>query len=96
TLPEVVPGRWMSIVQRSLEVSVRESTLTAIRHLHSKAEVARLKRHAAVEVRVISIPAEWVPPVKGEFKRETMNALADLGARMGADPASWSTEIPKY
>jgi hypothetical protein len=28
------------------------------------------------------------------FIKETMNALADLGERRGADPASWRTEAP--
>jgi hypothetical protein len=26
------------------------------------------------------------------FNKETMNNLADLGEKMGADPASWSSE----
>ena len=56
------------------------------------AEISRLKRNADVEVRVVSIPGDWVPPVPGVFKKETMNNLADLGEKMGADPASWSNE----
>jgi hypothetical protein len=28
------------------------------------------------------------------FIKETMNALADLGERLGADPARWQTEAP--
>jgi hypothetical protein len=34
------------------------------------------------------------PPKAGVFIQETMNALADLGERMGADPARWRTEAP--
>jgi hypothetical protein len=30
--------------------------------------------------------------VAGIFIKETMNNLADLGEKMGADPASWSSE----
>jgi hypothetical protein len=41
---------------------------------------------------VVSIPGDWVPPVLGTFNKQTMNNLADLGERMGADPASWSSE----
>jgi hypothetical protein len=32
----------------------------------------------------------------GVFKKETMNTLADLGEKMGADPASWSDEPPGF
>ena len=34
------------------------------------------------------------PSVPGNFKKEVMNALADLGEKMGADPASWSRGVP--
>ena len=48
------------------------------------AEISRLKRKADVEVRIVSIPGDWFPPVPGTFIKETMNNLADLGERMGA------------
>ena len=47
-----------------------------------------------VEFRFVAIPDEWEPPVKGSFKKETMQALVDLGRKMGADPASWRSVIP--
>ena len=50
----------------------------------------------AIEVRMVSIPGEWVPPVPGVFIKETMNNLADLGTKMGADPTSWSTAPPAF
>jgi hypothetical protein len=40
------------------------------------------------------VPEEWVPSKAGTFVKEVMNDLADLGERMGADPASWRTEAP--
>jgi hypothetical protein len=43
---------------------------------------------------VVAVPNDFVPPKAGVFIKETMNALADLGERMGADPASWRTEAP--
>jgi hypothetical protein len=92
--PQNVKARWPDIVTRSLELSTRSATLTAIRHLHANAEITRLKRKADVEVRLVSIPNDWVPPKPGVFVKETMNSLADLGTRMGADAASWSTEVP--
>ena len=60
-----------------------------MKHLVALAEIARLKRNADVEIRLVSIPGDWSPPAPGVFVKETMDNLADLGERMGADPASW-------
>jgi hypothetical protein len=92
--PQVTAPKWMAVVQRSLETATRASTATAVRHLFAMAEIARFKRKADLEMRIVSIPGHWVPPVPGVFIKETMNDLADLGERMGADPASWSAEPP--
>jgi Patatin-like phospholipase len=89
-VPVVVAPNWVAVIQRSLETSTRAATATAVRHLFAMAEISELKRKADVEVRVVSIPPDWSPPVSGVFKKETMNSLADLGEKMGADPASWS------
>jgi Patatin-like phospholipase len=94
-VPEITAPNWPAVIQRSLETSTRAATATAVRHLFAMAEISRLKRKADVEVRIVSIPSEWYPPVPGVFIKETMNNLADLGEKMGADPASWSSEPPK-
>jgi Patatin-like phospholipase len=91
-VPVVTAPNWVAVISRSLETSSRAATATAVRHLFAMAEISRLKRNSDVEVRVVSIPGDWVPPVPGVFKKETMNNLADLGEKMGADPASWSSE----
>ena len=91
-VPVVTAPNWVAVIQRSLETSSRAATATAVRHLFAMAEISRLKRKADVEVRVVSIPGDWSPPVPGVFKKETMNNLADLGEKMGADPASWSND----
>jgi len=83
-----------AIVARSLEMGTRAATVTAIRHLFTQAEIAQLKRGGEVEVRVIAVPNDFVPPKPGVFIKETMNALADMGERLGADPSSWQTEAP--
>jgi hypothetical protein len=44
----------------------------------------------------VSIPSDWFPPKPGTFVKETINNLADLGERMGADPDSWSYEPPSF
>jgi hypothetical protein len=95
-VPEVVAPNWVAVIQRSLETSTRAATSTALRHLFAMAEISRLKRKADIEVRIVSIPGDWVPPVPGVFIKESMNNLADLGEKMGADPASWSNEPSPY
>jgi hypothetical protein len=94
-VPQVTAPNWPAVIQRSLETSTRAATATAVRHLFAMAEISRLKRKADVEVHIVSIPGDWFPPVPGIFIKETMNDLADLGEKMGADPASWSSEPPK-
>jgi len=91
-VPKPVAPNWLAVVQRSLETTTRAATATAVRHLFAMAEISRLKRKADVEVRIVSIPGDWLPPVPAIFNKETMNNLADLGEKMGADPASWSSE----
>jgi hypothetical protein len=95
-IPVVTAPNWPSVIQRAMETSTRAATATAVRHLFAISEISRLKRKADVEVRIVSIPGEWFPPVPGTFIKETMNNLADLGEKMGADPASWSTETPQF
>jgi hypothetical protein len=95
-VPAVTAPNWPAVIQRSLETSTRAATATAVRHLFAMAEISRLKRKADVEVRLVSIPGDWFPPVPGVFIKESMNNLADLGEKMGADPASWSKEPPEF
>jgi len=93
-LPQLTVPKWPSVVSRSLEMATRAATLTALRHLHAMAEISRLKRGADIEVRSVSVPGDWAPPEPGIFIKTTMNELCDLGEKMGADPANWSTESP--
>jgi hypothetical protein len=92
--PQVTEPNWPSVVTRALETSTRAATLTAMRHLYAMAEISRLKRHTDIEVRRVAIPGDWIPPKPGTFVKETMNSLADLGERMGADPSSWQIDPP--
>ncbi len=92
--PTVVRPRWFDIVMRSIDVSSRAGSLNAIRQLYLLTEVARLKHHADVEMRFVAIPDDWRPPKPGTFVKETMESLADLGEKMGADASNWITKPP--
>jgi hypothetical protein len=95
-VPQLTAPNWVAAIQRSLETSTRAATATAVRHLVAIAEISRLKHKADVEVRVVSIPGDWVSPVPGMFIKESMNNLVDLGEKIGADLASWSNEPPGF
>jgi len=93
-LPQMTEPTWIAVVSRSIEMGTRASTITAMRHLFAQAEISRMKRGGEFEVRVAAVPNDFVPPKADTFVKETMNALADLGERMGADTNSWLTKIP--
>jgi hypothetical protein len=92
--PQMTRERWPDIMSRATIMATQNSTVNSMRHLYAQAELVRLKYGADVQVRVMAVPDEWVPPKPGTFVKEVMNNLADLGEKMGADPANWRTEPP--
>jgi len=92
--PQVTQERWPDIMNRAMIMATQTSTISAMRHLFAQQEIAHLKQNADVQVRVIAVPDSWVPPSPGVFQKNVMNALADLGEQMGADPTSWRHEPP--
>lgn len=92
--PEIIRNRWPELINRATIMSTQTSTVNSLRHLYALAEVERLRGGVDFQVRMISVPEDWVPPKAGNFVKEVMNELADLGEKMGADPASWRTEAP--
>jgi hypothetical protein len=72
-----------------LDTAIRFATQAQIRWLAAEADYVNLAYDADVEVRVVAIPNDWRPPVPGQFKKETMESLSDLGRSLGADPSSW-------
>jgi hypothetical protein len=87
--PQTVQSRWPAIVSPSLATAIRSATVSEIRWLAAQADYVNAAWNADIEVRVVAIPDDWRPPVAGDFKRETMVSLSDLGRKMGADPKSW-------
>jgi hypothetical protein len=92
--PQTVQPTWKSILGPTMTAGTRSATVNSMRLLFAMAEVARLKHHADVQVRIVAVPDLWEPPNDKTFDKTTMNALADLGEKLGADPSSWQTEPP--
>ena len=92
--PEIIRNRWPDLINRATIMSTQTSTINSLRHLYTLAALEKLRSGVEVQVRLISVPEDYVPSKPGTFIREVMNELADLGERMGADPASWRSESP--
>lgn len=89
-IPNTVQARWPKVIGPSLSTAIRSATLAEVRWLTAEANYVNTLYDGDIEVRVVTIPSDWRPPVEGGFKKETMESLSDLGRRMGADPSSWT------
>ncbi len=89
-IPKTVQAKWPEVIGPSLAAAIRYATIAEVRWLSSQADYVNAKYGTNIEVRVISIPNDWRPPVAGDFQKETMESLTDLGRRLGSDPASWT------
>jgi predicted acylesterase/phospholipase RssA len=88
--PATVQAKWPEVLGPSLATSIRSATVAQVRWLTAQSDYVNATLNTDIQVRVVAIPDEWRPPVKGAFQKETMNSLADLGRKLGADPASWT------
>jgi len=85
---------WISLAGRGVSIMLRSTMLKDLRLTAYAALQVDEKMWGEIEFRFIAIPDEWVPPVPGNFKPETMRSLVELGRKLGADAKSWRTEIP--
>jgi hypothetical protein len=88
--PRTVQAKWPAVIGPSLATSIRHATVAEVRWLAAQAGYMNSVFGTDVEVRVVAIPQEWRAPVPGDFQKATMDSLADLGRKMGADPRSWT------
>jgi predicted acylesterase/phospholipase RssA len=85
---------WIDLASRGLSIMLRATMLKDLRLTAYAALEVDEKMPGEVEFRFVAIPDDWVPPVPGNFKKETMQSLVDLGRKMGADSKTWRTTIP--
>lgn len=87
--PRTVQRKWTDVMSPSLATAIRSATVAEVRWLAAQADYTNAVFGTDIEVRVVAIPDAWRAPVEGDFKKETMDSLADLGRKLGADPTSW-------
>jgi hypothetical protein len=88
-VPKTVTGKWPAVMAPSLATAIRSATLAEVRWLAAQVDYVNATMKTDIELRVVAIPDDWRAPVKGDFKKETMESLTDLGRKLGADPESW-------
>lgn len=86
---------WIDIASAGLSTSLRSALIKDLSLSAYAAASENALSPGEIEFRFVAIPDDWKPPVKGTFKPETMRSLVELGRKMGADPASWRTKIPR-
>lgn len=87
--PQTVQPTWLSITQASIAPSIRSSTAICLHHLMAQVRLMKEADGHQAEFRYLSIPGDWRAPNDRQFDKQTMTSLAELGARMGANPSSW-------
>lgn len=92
--PKVIQPTWPAILGRSVELAIRSSTVTSLRHLFTIGELINCSGQADCEIRYVAIPSTWQAPKEGVFVKESMVDLSNVGMKMGADPKTWQTVAP--
>jgi len=90
---KIVRSRWTEIAERSLSVILRASTLQTIQDTETYIRLINQLPEFDAEMRYVAIPQDYQIDDSDEmFDAEIMRKLANLGQKMGADPASWRTK----
>lgn len=93
-VPQITQLRWVDVTRIALAIAVREATSTSLQNLSAQLELLNAGGTARTELRYVSIPDDWRAGSAARFDAATMRSLAELGMRMGRDPASWRTRVP--
>jgi predicted acylesterase/phospholipase RssA len=86
--------QWIDLAGRGVSIMLRSTMLKDLRLTAYAALEVDERMPGKIEFRFIAIPDDWVPPVPGNFKKETMQSLVELGRKLGADSKAWRTTIP--
>jgi hypothetical protein len=83
------------VSESALGVLMSTSELFALELINTLVYEARVERGIEAEFRLTSIPSDAVTNKTDEmFDQDYMVELENLGRTLGADPTSWTSEIP--
>jgi predicted acylesterase/phospholipase RssA len=93
--PAVIQPRWVSVAGRALETLMSTSEIYALDLIKAMVHEARTERGVEAEFRVAAIPNDAPKnKTKDMFDEDYMVQMEELGQKEGADPTSWSSEVP--
>jgi len=88
--PEITSPTWSAIATRSLASLTRASTLQTLQDIETYSQMINSRPEFDVRMFYVAIPQGInIPETKNLFDAKKMQDLADLGEKMGANPASW-------
>lgn len=93
--PAVTQPTWVSVAGRSLDTLTSTEEIFALTLIKMMVRDAKAERGFDSELHMVSIPPGTPPSTSKEmFDMKYMLGIEELGRTMGADPKSWTTEIP--
>ncbi len=93
--PKVVQPRWLSVSGQSLGILTATTQLFALHLIKAMVNEASVELGWDTEFRLVAIPDDAYRDAPDEmFDQDYMIGLEELGRTMGADPSSWTAEIP--
>ena len=88
--PRITSPTWTAIAARSLASLTRASTLQTLQDIETYSQMIDSRPEFDVQLLYVAIPQGYeIAETNKLFDAEVMRDLADLGERMGADPANW-------
>lgn len=96
--PQPTKPAWIPIATRSLSTLMKYSMRLALYRVALASQAINALYPAQVELRWLAIPDDFdtTKQSKAMFDRALMHRVAALGMEMGANPASWQTEVPAF
>ena len=93
--PAVTQPSWPSVAGRSLGTLMASEEIFALNLIRLMTLEVKTDRGLDAEYHIVSIPHDTPPNTSKEmFDKDYMRGLEKLGRAMGADPNSWTKEIP--
>jgi hypothetical protein len=95
--PQFVNANWMPVAGRSVAAAIHSSTVSALQQMWLRYRLAAVQTGEQTEFRWCAIPDDFDVAVTDHmFDPKVTGPLAELGARMGAEPEmSWKSDPPK-